>query len=258
MALPQPENFTLTTSDNIDLAVSRWQPEVEPIAKVVLAHGFRASREREEIKILTQALVAMGADLTMHDARGHGESGGHTTIGGDEQHDIEAVVAHASQQNSAAQLPLVLIGISMGAIASVTHLAANPENHVDALMLVSSPAYWRPRTGTSSATLYFLSRTWLGRELAKRRSGVRIAPKFSLPDAPADSIASVEMPVGIIGGTQDLLLGSKAPEQLYQAANEPKKLALVQGGGHSLCENGIKVCQDMLVWLSDSAELPQA
>ena len=50
----------------------------------------------------------------------------HTTIGGDEQHDIEAVVAHANQQNSAAQLPLVLIGISMGAIASVTTSGRQP------------------------------------------------------------------------------------------------------------------------------------
>ncbi len=276
--LPAPENFTLTTSDDVALAVSRWKPDCTPVAKVVLAHGFTANRAKDEIRTLAAALVAAGADLTIHDARGHGESAGKTTIGNLEQLDIAAVVAHVASQdlsdsnaNASAEppqadlppadplpaeppLPLLLIGISMGAIASVNYLISNPKNPVRGLLLISSPAYWRPRPGKSAVIMTFLTRTGLGRRVAERHMGVRIASKIHLPEAPARAVARVSLPIGIIGGKEDMLLGTKAAQRIYEAAAEPKKLALIDGAGHSIGEEAVEACQQMLSWLVEQAK----
>lgn len=47
-----------------------------------------------------------------------------------------------------------------------------------------------------------------------------------------DKIASVPAPVLIVHGTGDLLVPYRFSEALYAAAHEPKRLVLVDGGGH--------------------------
>lgn len=259
--LPEPQDFTLTTADGVRLAVSRWRPRGEPVARVVLAHGFTATRQTEAIQQLAAALVAAGADLTIHDARGHGHSDGATTLGNAEQQDVAAVVAHVAQaagaigagddgpDPSATRPPLLLFGISMGAIASANYLASTPDNPVDALVLISSPAYWRARPGKSAVIMTFLTRTPLGRWFARRRMDVNIARRIRLPEAPARAISKISTPIGVIGGKEDLLLGTKAAQRIFDMANQPKKLALIAGAGHSIGEEAISACLDMLDWL---------
>lgn len=294
--LPEPHDFALTTADNVRLAVSRWRPQGEPLARIVLAHGFTATRQTEAIQRLAAALVFAGADLTIHDARGHGQSAGATTLGNAEQQDVAAVVAHVAQVGgagadegtaggkaadegaaggkaadegtaggtgadegtAATEPPLFLFGISMGAIASANYLAGTPDNPVDALVLISSPAYWRARPGKSAVIMTFLTRTPLGRWFAKRRMDVHIARKIRLPEAPARAISKIEVPIGVIGGKEDLLLGTKAAQRIFDMANEPKKLALIAGAGHSVGEEAISACVDMLDWLVEQTRAQAA
>ena len=262
--LPEPQNFKLTTKDNVELAVSRWKPEGKPVARVVLAHGFTANRKNHEVQGLAKALVSAGADLTIHDARGHGESSGETTVGNLEQLDVAAVVAHVAGETkeadasleaspaAASNPPLLLLAISMGAVASVNYLCSSPSNPVEGLMLISSPAYWRPRPGKSAVIMTFLTRTSLGRRVARRHMGVRIASEIKLPEAPARAVSRLELPIAIIGGKEDMLLGSKAAQRIYQAAHEPKKLALIEEAGHSLGKESLSACEKMFHWLVEA------
>ncbi|MEX5616644.1 alpha/beta hydrolase, partial [Pseudomonas syringae] len=48
-----------------------------------------------------------------------------------------------------------------------------------------------------------------------------------------DKIADIHMPVLIVHGTEDRYVPARFSEQLFAAAQEPKKLLLVPGGTHN-------------------------
>ena len=256
--LPKGHDFTLTTSDDIDLSVTRWQPEGEPIARVVVAHGFSAHRDSPETKHLITALLKNGADLTVHDARGHGESSGSSTAGDSERHDVDAVINYVANDPTNSHLPLVLIGVSMGAIASSNYLSSFPENPIDALVLISSPAFWRVRVGQPAIAVFFLFRTRFGRKFAARYLKIRIAKGVKRPLAPARILPELKVPVGIIGYAPDLLFGKKAARKLHKAANNPKRLTYVEEGGHGTGPAAIQACLDLYHWLLEYIKDPAA
>lgn len=273
-------DFGLKTADGVTLAVSRWIPDTPPKARVLLAHGFTAHRHKDEIQNLSS--VFGGTDLTIHDFRGHGESEGVTTVGKDESQDVQAVAEYLIENPASPRAnsspatspplrndsipppgpppsdsstpdlsaPLILVGISMGAVAGVNFLVSSPlAHHFNGLLLIGCPAYWRARPGKSALVMAFLTRTALGRKVARKRMGVNIAKKITLPEAPASIINRVNIPVGIIGGKQDLLLGEQAHQSLYDAANQPKKLTLIDGAGHAIGPPAIQACRETLNWL---------
>src|SRR5439155_23849763 len=133
---------TLTTVDGVRLA-AHLHHVARPRGTVVLAHGFTASATHDDVEALARALVEAGYDVVTYDARGHGASTGWCTLGDLERHDV-AAAARAARPESGR---VVLVGLSMGAIAVLRHASSNERGHDDAagagVVTVSAPARWK-------------------------------------------------------------------------------------------------------------------
>ncbi len=133
-------DLTLTTVDGVRLAAHVHQVP-EPHGTVVLAHGFTASATHADVEALAETVANAGYDVVTYDARGHGASGGACTLGDRERHDVAAAVEAARPDAG----PVVLVGVSMGAIAVLHHAATRPRDAgvIAGVVTVSAPARWK-------------------------------------------------------------------------------------------------------------------
>jgi uncharacterized protein len=217
----------LITADGITLAGRKWLVPHEPRAAVVLVHGFCAHRDEPQVVAAAERLHELDLDVITYDARGHGSSGGACTLGDLERHDVAAAVRLARLRTSR----VVLVGASMGAIAALRHAAV--DESLAGVVVVSCPARWRlPRNplGLASAGL---TRTPLGRLVARRLMRVRIAARWTNPVPPIDLVGLISAPITFVHGEGDRFIGSGDAAQLYARANEPRYLDLVPDTGHA-------------------------
>ena len=167
-----------TTTDDVVLTGRHWVRTDAPRAAVVLVHGFTASANDPAVCDVAEALHADGVDVVCYDARGHGTSEGHSTLGDLERHDVAAAVEAARERNDR----VVLVGASMGAIAALRYAA-----HADGLagvVSVSCPAQWRLPRNVQGVLAAGLTRTRVGRAVASRWMGVQVAPRWTNPEPP--------------------------------------------------------------------------
>src|SRR6478752_2721726 len=153
---------TLQTVDGLDLPARRLLVDGVPRAAVVVVHGFSASAACPQVEALAQALHDQDLDVVTYDARGHGRSPGESTLGDHEQHDVAAAVELAR-----ARTPhVVLVGASMGAIATLRYAVSDPE--LAGVVSVSCPARWRLPRNVRGVVAAAMTRTGLGRRLTAR------------------------------------------------------------------------------------------
>jgi len=243
---------TFSTTDNLLLAGHRRLTGSEPRAAVVIAHGFSASAEDPAVAATALALTDAGFDVVTYDARGHGGSEGESTLGDLEQHDVAAAV-HAARERSDR---LVVVGASMGAIA-VLRYAANHGTAVDGVVAVSCPARWElPRTPTAFLCAA-LTRTRPGRALAARWLRVRIAPEWTDPEPPISLVPRIASPVAVVHGRRDRFIPPTAGADLFEVANEPRRLSVVEGMGHAFDDAATPAILESIEWTLSSAQQRQ-
>lgn len=234
---------TFSTSDDLLLAGHRRLAEAEPRAAVVLAHGFSASAEDPTVAATALALTGAGFDVVTYDARGHGGSEGESTLGDLEQHDVAAAV-HAARERSDR---LVVVGASMGAIA-VLRYAANHEAEIHGVVAVSCPARWElPRTPMAVACTA-LTRTRPGRAVAARWLRVRVASRWTDPEPPIELVPRIASPVAIVHGRRDRFIPVAASGELFEVANEPRRLSVVERMGHAFDDAATPAIVDAVHW----------
>ena len=227
------EDFDLHTTDGVVLR-ARWRRAKAATDCVIVAHGFSASQDDEAVSALAELLLLAGHDVLTYDARGHGASGGRSGVGSTEHLDVASAAAFATE----ADLPVVLVGVSMGAVAVVSHLAtAGLElGPVVGAVLVSGPAKWRIRPSVVGLISALLTRTPPGRWLAERWLKVRIAHDWHLGEEPASAVRRVNIPVAVVHGEGDRLLGIAHGRILHEAAGGPCRFDLVEGMAHGVDE----------------------
>ncbi|HZP29326.1 MAG TPA: alpha/beta fold hydrolase [Acidimicrobiia bacterium] len=224
------DHVTITTSDGVRLSVRRWKPAGAPRAHVVLVHGFSASTTDRRVLAVAGALTTAGFDVFAYDSRGHGRSGGATTLGNLERHDVAAAVEAVRATSTTG--PVVVVGASMGAIAAL-HFSTVAERPVDGLVIVSCPARWRLPRNARGVISAVMTHTPFGRRFALRRMGVRVAPPSARSAPPVELVARVHVPVAIIHGLDDPFIAPADAEALFAASNEPHRVELVDGLAHA-------------------------
>jgi len=125
----------LEAADGTRLAGSLLPGPARAPAAVLLLHGFAANRRKPAYARLADGLAQHLTVLAL-DLRGHGGSGGSSTLGDREAEDVAAGVRWLRRFG---HRRVVLVGVSMGATA-VLH-AASRGSRVDAVVTVSAPAY---------------------------------------------------------------------------------------------------------------------
>lgn len=219
-----------TSEDGIRL--SGWLVEAPPSPKglVVLSHGYTGCRET--MFPYLRFLHAAGFATLLYDFRAHGWSGGRqATLGLTEPRDLTAALRWVEQQEQLRELPLFLMGESMG--ASVSILVGAQESDVRAV--VADCGFAR-MDGPIQKRLETLFGEPVGRALAPATQtfGERLLGTSALRIAPEEAIGRLApRPVLLIHGTQDALVTPDHAHRLYAAAGESAQLWLVEGAAHT-------------------------
>ncbi|MCC6338504.1 MAG: alpha/beta fold hydrolase [Acidimicrobiia bacterium] len=238
----------LVTADGVSLEARAWYAGGEPRAAVVLSHGFSAHTADPQVITVAEMLQARGLDVISYDARGHGRSGGQSTLGDLEAHDVAAAAAVASRRSER----VLLVGASMGAIAVLRH-AAGIGAGVDGVVLVSCPSRWALPRNHRALLAAGITRTRIGRLVASRYLGVTVCPRWTNPEPPTELMGRVSVPVAVVHGDDDRFIPASASRELLDASSGGARLWQVPGMGHAFDARSIEPIGEAVDWALDSA-----
>lgn len=226
---PRAQRERLLTDDGVRLRAHRVTPVVAARATVVLVHGFASSSRTPAIYAMAHALARHGIEVIAPDLRGHGASRGRCTIGAYEPRDVEAAVRAARPD-----LPVITVGVSMGAAACLVH--AGNYGGVAATVAISSPARW---TGSghlvASDRVGHYASSRKGRALLAVVVRTRLSPRRAPRDEPEDVVGDIApAPTVIVHDPSDHFFDGTHATALFEAARDPKQLWWYQGRGHGV------------------------
>jgi pimeloyl-ACP methyl ester carboxylesterase len=228
MTKPVLKAATLVTEDGVPIEAVHVPGDSE--LAIIVAHGFTLNWQRPAVWRIVRRLSRFGGVITF-DFRGHGRSGGTSTLGDREVRDVEAVVAYARELG---YTRIATVGFSMGASVVLRH--AGLAGAVDAVVAVSSPGRWYYRGTKPMRRVHFAIEHRAGRFIARNFLGTRISDGRwdPVPMPPADAAARISpVPLLIVHGDRDDFFPVDHAEQLFAAAREPKELWVIPGFGHA-------------------------
>lgn len=138
---------------------------------LVVVHGFTGAHDSAAIRRVGDVLVGSGGVIAVS-MRGHGRSGGASTVGDLEILDVDAAVQWARRLGYDR---VVTVGFSMGGSVVVRHAALC--GGVDAAVAVSAPSRWYYRGTLSMRRLHHIVGSRTGRTVARVARGTRISAK---------------------------------------------------------------------------------
>ena len=207
------------------------QPSGQRDLALVIVHGFTMSWQRPMTWRLVQQFNQWAGVVTF-DMRGHGRSGGLSTLGDKEIDDLEVAVRYARELG---YRRVASIGFSMGGSVVLRHAALR--GGVDAVVSVSGPGRWFYRGTLAMRRVHLAAERRLGRAFTRRVLNTRVSPEgWPTPDPmpPAEAAALISpTPVLIVHGDKDIYFPPDHGQQLFDAAAEPKELWMLPGFGHA-------------------------
>jgi pimeloyl-ACP methyl ester carboxylesterase len=244
MTKPVVTATTLVTDDRVPIDAIHL-PGTKDLA-IVVAHGFTLSWQRPNVWRIANRLNPIAGVLSF-DFRGHGRSGGLSTLGDREIRDLDVVVRWARELG---YQRVAVVGFSMGASIALRH--AGLVGGVDAVVSVSGPGRWYYRGTESMRRVHFAVEHRIGRYATRRWLKTRIASDGwkLVPVPPAEAAAKISpVPLLIVHGDQDHYFPPEHARQLYMAANEPKELWLIPGMGHAEASCGQELVDRIGRWV---------
>jgi pimeloyl-ACP methyl ester carboxylesterase len=203
-------------------------PPDAPFA-VVLLHGMLNSSRSPKVHAFARRL---GDDVHVlaPDLRGHGASGGRSTLGIDEPADVAVAVDHAARRWD---VPVVTVGTSLGGFVALLH--AGIHGGVAGTVAVSSPGFWLRSDRPGSQRIRRLVNGRAGRAVAALLLRTRIAGLPSREAAIDVAVASIAPAFTLlVHDADDQFFGPDHAEHLFETANEPKELWWRPGNGHGI------------------------
>lgn len=227
------DQVTVRATDGVRLAL-RVVGDLSADTVWVIGHGFTNSTAKPTSAVVRRFLAARGDGVLALDFRGHGRSGGVSSVGRDEHRDLDAAVAHA---RAAGAGRVVVLGFSMGASVALRH-AALGEHRPDVVVSVSSPSRWYIRETPSMRRVQWLAEHPLGRTVG-RFLGVRLGTTWEqLPPTPLELMDRIApLPLLLVHGTDDHYFPVQHAHALHRAADHGE-LWIEPGMGHA--ESGLK------------------
>ncbi|HEX9765523.1 MAG TPA: alpha/beta fold hydrolase [Nitriliruptorales bacterium] len=228
-------DIELVTTDGVRLdATVLHGPDRTDTPAVVLAHGFAAHRRKPSYAYLADTLSRVAHVLTL-DLRGHGRSGGTSTLGHDEAYDIAAAVRWLRGEGHDR---VVAVGVSMGG-TSVAHAVGAGHAGVDAAVLVSAPGWLHdePRTVPMAQLHAWWTVAWRRRLMqAATRARVVAPADWTRPPHPVDSVAQLDVPLLVVHGQDDPYFPVSEAEAI--AASAPQGVLWLEPPGFGHAEDG--------------------
>ena len=225
--LPQ-EDIVLETKEGFKL--SCWFVKQAGISHgtIVYLHGVG------DCKIggipYAQLFHKRGFNVFLYDSRRHGNSEGHyCTFGFNEKDDLSLAIDYLLRRNDVQIGNIGVFGTSMG--AAVALQAASIDKRIAAI--VAEASFTDLRTVMVDYQKRIIKLPWhFLRNLAMSRSQ-RLAHFKARFVSPIHAVQSVHKPVLFIHGTNDTRVRSEYSKALYENANQPKELFLIEKGDHT-------------------------
>ncbi|MFE2518806.1 alpha/beta hydrolase [Streptomyces mirabilis] len=217
---------------------------------IVVAHGFTGDLERPHVRHAV-AVLARHAAVVTFSFRGHGASGGSSTVGDREVHDLAAAVAWARELG---HTRVATVGFSMGGSVVLRHAALHrgpeggsdrgaemehegrTEARTDAVVSVSAPARWYYRGTAPMRRLHWLVTRPVGRAVGRYGLRTRIHHRDwdPVPSSPVESVPLIApTPLLIVHGDQDGYFPVDHPQMLAAASGGHAELWIEHGMGHA-------------------------
>jgi pimeloyl-ACP methyl ester carboxylesterase len=219
---------TLQTSDGVRISAHHDAGNAD--LAIVVAHGFTGSWRRPAVRRAAEVFNRHAGVITF-DFRGHGHSGGASTVGDREILDLEAAVRWAYDLGYKS---VVTVGFSMGASVVIRHAALLHD--VAATVAVSGPARWYYRGTPPMRRVHWVIERRLGRLVSRALLRTRIGKDGwnPVPEAPHEVAAKISpAPLLVVHGDADRYFPLEHAHQLFDNAAEPKELWIEPGFGHA-------------------------
>lgn len=219
------EDITLTTSDGLKIA-GWYIPGTRPQG-VILVHGIHANRAAvlPEAAVLAEA----GYHLVLIDLRAHGQSEGtEGTYGYREAFDVQAAIDYLAAKPEITGIGAV--GTSYGGAAVARAAALDPR--LKAVVIESSYSSLLDAVDDAFEQNSIFPK-WPFAPLLVWLSERQLGLEISQVDSARDLATIQPRAVMIIHGTKDRLFPTRHALKMYEAAQEPKELWLIEGLGHA-------------------------
>jgi uncharacterized protein len=193
--------MSLAADDGTQLSGLLYTGSVPADLGFVVGHGLTNHVRKPVVRRVLERLATHAPVLGI-DFRGHGRSGGLSTVGVAEVGDMAAAVDRLREHGCRR---VVTVGFSLGASVVLRHAAlAVPEHRPDAVVAVSSPARWWVRETAAMRRVHWLLEQPHGRWSA-RLIGVRLGqPWAEVPTSPIELVGRIPpTPALLIHGKLD-------------------------------------------------------
>jgi predicted alpha/beta-fold hydrolase len=250
-----PQTTTLRTEDGVPIDACHDAPPSARDLAVVVAHGFTGSWRRPAMRRIAGQLTASGAGALSFDFRGHGRSGGVSTVGDLEVLDAQAAVAWARELG---YQRIATLGFSMGASVVVRHagLYGRLERGLVAVAAVSGPSRWYYRGTPAMRRTHWVIERPVGRLVSRvaLRTRISAAGWDPAPAPPHELVARIApVPLLVVHGDADHYFPVEHAEHLFGAAGEPKQLWIEPGFGHAENAASAELVARIVTWLAESS-----
>lgn len=209
---------------------------------IVVAHGFTGSLERPAVRRVSQTFSRHAAVIAFS-FRGHGRSGGRSTVGDKEVLDLAAAVRWARSLGHSA---VATVGFSMGGSVVLRHAAlyrpkerphGRGDAHADAVVAVSAPARWYYRGTAAMRRVHWVIQRPLGRLVSRYGLRTRVHHRDwdPVPLSPVEAAPLIApTPLLVVHGDRDAYFPLDHPRSLVAAADPATtELWVEHGFGHA-------------------------
>jgi pimeloyl-ACP methyl ester carboxylesterase len=228
MTKPAAKAQILVTDDGVPIEAVHLAGDCS--LAFVVAHGFTLHWRSPHVWRVASWLNQYGG-VAVFDFRGHGRSGGDSTLGDLEIKDLDVVVRYLRELGYE---QVVTVGFSMGGSIVLRH--AGLVGGVDAVISVSGPGRWYYKGTPAMRRVHWAIEHKTGRLVAKLflKTRIRAGRWDPIPLPPAGAAALISpTPLLIVHGDRDAYFPSDHADQLFEEAREPKELWIEAGLGHA-------------------------
>ena len=199
-------------------------------ATIVVLPGFWRDRRHPAMDRFAGLLHGAGWRVAVVDMRGHGESGGEFGFNLHEHRDIDAVVRDLLASSGTTE-SVTLVGFSHGGAVAIS-TAARHQLPIASLLLISPVADFgmiAPRLNPLTIHRHLA----FGQVLRRPRFAWRTWRTAKL--RAVDDVPDVHAPICFVHVKDDWLIGHRHSLSLFEAANEPKQIHVldVEGRYHA-------------------------
>lgn len=251
---------------NIKLYGELRIPNAVPAPAVLICHGMDA-RGSQGLRIYTrlagEALKAEFVSLVF-DFRGVGRSTGEFGYGNGEQEDVRCALNYLASRPEVAPNDIFVVGHSLGGAVSL--YALEGETRVQGLVLWSTPKnhnynvkkFIKRTHGTLGLYRFLiLSRIdgilniskWYKLEVYGIDLRPRLVREKLMTLNECEAASKLHIPLLIVIGQSDIIVGVDEAQEVYRSANEPKTLVVIDSADHIYKGKEQQLITDTIEWI---------